>query len=459
LTLDPNLTVPKILQGPGKLVKILEVLNKFRYFLAKGGRGGGKSQYIGRILLYLGQIRKLRIVCGREIQKNITESVHSLLADLIRHYELDDYKIFTTKIVHKKSGTVFQFRGFRDQGALNIKGMEGVDIVWIDESQGLTKNTIDVLIPTIRKDKAKIFFTMNPHVDDDPVVVFCADRDDCYTIDINFDENEYVTKALIHEAAECKKKSDAQGSDDYEHIWMGVPLDKTEDAVYTGSELEIARTLNYPMREGYGIRLAAFDIARFGDDKCACIIIQQMGALHWEEVFLDEWGHRDLNYSTGRILSILNEQRVDGSIIDEDGIGSGPLDTLRCGRQMDTITGFRNPSIGYKDNQDYANHRTVNAYLLKEMLVNHHIHLHDQGLIKELKNAIRFTYDHQQRKILISKQIMKEKFNEPSPNKADALIMVVSLIGKVKQIQEAQYNRNQNQQAPECNLFESMGIR
>ena len=459
MTLDQSLTLPKILQGPSKLVEIIKVLNDYRYFLCKGGRGGGKSQYIGRLLLYLGEKRKLRVVCGREIQKNITESVHSLLADLIINYELSDYKIYTTKIVHKKSGTVFQFRGFRDQGALNIKGMEGVDIVWIDESQGLTKNTIDVLIPTIRKDKAKIFFTMNPHVDDDPVVVFCDGRVDCYTVDINFDENPYVTDALINEAAECKKKSIAQGSDDYDHIWMGVPLDKTEDAVYTASELEDARKLVYPLREGYGMRLAAFDVARFGDDKCAAFVMQQMGALHWEEVFVDEWGHKDLNYTTGRILSIINEQRVDGSIVDEDGIGSGPLDTLRHGRQMDTITGFRNPTIGYKDNQDFGNNRTVNAYILKNMLINRHIHLHDEGLIKELKNAIRYTYDHQQRKILISKQVMKEKYQVPSPNKADCVIMAVSLIGNVKRIQEAQYVNRSNTQAPECNLFEIMGIR
>ena len=462
MTSDPNLTIPEILQGPAKLIDVILALKapcKYRYFLAKGGRGGGKSQYIARLLLYLGEKRKLRIVCGREIQKNITESVHSILSDLITSYGLNDYKVFTTKIVHKKSGTVFNFRGFRDQGALNIQGMEGVDIVWIDEAQALTKFTLDKLIPTIRKNKSKVFFSMNPHVDDDPVVVFCDEREDCFIIDINYNENSFVTDALTHEAEECKKKSKAQGTTDYEHIWMGVPLDKTEDAVFTGSELEIARTLTYPLRAGYGTRLAAFDIARFGDDKCACIIIQQMGSLHWEEVFLDEWGHKDLNYSTGRILSIINEHRVDGSIVDEDGIGSGPLDTFRHGRQMDTITGFRNPSISYENNKDYANHRTVNAYVLKDMLMNHHIHLHDLGLIKELKNSIRFTYDHQQRKILISKKIMKEKFNEASPNKADALIMAVSLIDKVEKIQGNQYRHQQNMQAPEENLFMSAGIR
>ena len=456
MTLDPNLTVPKILQGPVKLVEIIQQIKNYRYFLTKGGRGGGKSQYIGRLLLYLGQIRKLRIVCGREIQKNIDESVHSLLSDLIIKYELSDYKVFKSKIVQKKSGTTFNFRGFRDQGALNIKGMEGVDIVWIDESQGLTKNTIDVLIPTIRKDNAKVFFTMNPHVDDDPVVVFCDGRDDCYTIDINYDENDFVTDALRHEADECKKKD----VEDYNHIWMGVPLDKTEDAVYTASELEVARTTIYPLREGYGMRIAGFDIARFGDDKCAAVVLQQMGALHWEEVFVDEWQNKDLNYTTGRILTIINEQRIDSSIIDEDGIGSGPLDTLSKGRGMREVTGFRNPTIGYQDNKDYANNRTVNAYKLKDMLVNQYIHLHDEGMIKELKNAIRFTYDHQQRKILIPKDVMKKPpYLQKSPNKADGLIMVVSLIGNVKAVQDRQYRGHANQQAPECNLFESAGIR
>lgn len=446
------LQLPNLLDGPDKLKPIIDKLNDYRYFLPEGGRGGGKSQFIARFLLYLGEKYKLRIVCGREIQKNITESVHSIMKDIIANYSLN-YEVFTTKIHHRTSGTEINFRGFREQGAFNIQGMEGVDICWIDEAQAITKGTLDVLIPTIRKDNAKVFFSMNRHVVDDPVFDMFSTRDDCLHIHLNYYDNKFCTDALKREAEECKKKD----IDDYNHIWLGIPLDKSEDAVYTYSELEQAKKTSYPLRQSYGYRIAGFDIARYGDDKCACVIIQQMGALHWHEVFVDEWGQRDLNYTTGRILTIINEQRVDKSIIDEDGLGSGPLDTLQKGRNMESVVGFRNPTIAYGDNRDYANPRTANAFKLKKMLIDNHIHLDDDGLLKELMN-IKYTYDHQQRKILISKQMMRTKYKIKSPNKADALIMAVSQTDEVKADQDQQYVPLQTQ-APECNLFQSAGVR
>jgi len=146
---------PEILKIPNKLKPIITEFDSYRYFLLEGGRGGGKSQSIGRFILYLCEHYSLRIVCGRETQNSINESVYSLLVDLIRANNLA-FNVFSTKIVHKISGTTINFRGFREQGAFNIQGLEGVDIVWIDEAQAITKQTLDVLIPTIRKDKAKI---------------------------------------------------------------------------------------------------------------------------------------------------------------------------------------------------------------------------------------------------------------------------------------------------------------
>lgn len=446
------LQIPALLDGPDKLLPVISNLDKFRYFLLEGGRGGGKSQFIARFLLYLGEKYKLRIVCGREIQRNITESVHSLMSDLIRDHKLA-YEVFTQKIVHKTSGTQINFRGFREQGAFNIQGMEGVDITWIDEAQAITKQTLDVLIPTIRKDNAKIFFSMNRHVADDPVFDFCDQRSDCQHIHLNYFDNKFCTQALITEAEECKKRDD----DDYNHIWLGIPLDKSEDAVYTYSELEEAKINKHIMTEGYGLRLAGFDIARYGDDKCACVVIQQMGALHWEEIYTDVWGNKDLNYTTGRILTIINEQEISKSIIDEDGIGSGPLDTLQKGRGMDNIMGFRNPSIGYNDNKDYANPRTANAYALKKMLLEKHMALNNAALIKEL-TTMKYTYDHQQRKILISKDLMRSKFKIKSPNMADALIMAVSLISTIQEQQAATFRPRQTT-APDESLFALAGVR
>ena len=144
---------PEIIHIPEKLAPMITAFNTYEYFFAEGGRGGGKTQAVGRFLLYLGEQKKLRIVCGREIQKNIEESVFTLMVDLIDKYDLD-YEIYTTtgkeRIVHRRTGTVIRFRGFREQGSVSIKGMEGVDILWIDEAQSITKHTLDIIIPTIR---------------------------------------------------------------------------------------------------------------------------------------------------------------------------------------------------------------------------------------------------------------------------------------------------------------------
>jgi len=447
-----KLLLPAILKIAEKLLPIIERFNEFRYFLLEGGRGGGKSQAIGRFILYLAEKYKLRIVCGRETQNSITESVYSLLSDLIKAYDLN-FDIQANKIVHRKTGSTINFRGFREQGRFNIQGMEGVDILWIDESQAITKQTLDVLIPTIRKENARIFFSMNRHVHNDPVYVKFADRNDCLHIAINFHENPYCPEALKKEAAECRKISEK----DYQHIWEGYPLDQSEDALFSLSELLACKNAKHSLAEGYGIRLAGYDPARYGDDKTSATIIQQMGALHWQQIFVDEWEHKDLNYTTGRILSISAENNADKSIIDEDGIGAGPLDTLKKGRGLDSFVGFRNPAISYTENKSYGNNRTVNAYKLKNMVMKGHICIPDDKTIEELL-TLKYTFDHNQRRILVSKEKMR-KDGVKSPNRADALIMAVSLIGEVKEKQTRQYEGHMPAYSKEENLLNLAGVR
>ncbi len=449
-----EITAPKLLDIADPLIPVMTLTNDYRYFLLEGGRGGGKSQAIARFILYLADKYDLRIVCGRETQTSITESVYSLMTDLINYYNLN-FEIFSTKIVSRTTGTTINFRGFREQGAFNIQGMEGVDILWVDESQAITKATLDVLIPTIRKNNAKIFFTMNRHVHNDPVYAMFIGRADCLHIHINYLENKFCTQALKIEAAECFKKSQS----DYDHIWLGLPLSKSEDQVFSHSEMLACAANHYPLRQGYGYRLTGFDIARFGDDKCAAVAIQQMGALHWEQIFADEWDHKDLNYTTGRILVTTNEQGSNKSIIDEDGIGAGPLDTLNKGRGDDRFVGFRNPTISYTVNKFYANNRTANAYKLKDMILKGWICIPSQAIRDELE-TLKYTFDHQQRRILIPKDVMKAKFKIKSPNLADALIMAVSLVGEIKEQQDEQYNQgNQPSFSKEENLFKTASIK
>ena len=122
------LEIPQILNLPPKLMPFLINLGKYRYYLADGGRGSGKSQGFGRLILYVCEKRKVRVCCGRETQNSIEESVYRLLVDLIKAYKLN-FTILSNKIVHNVTGSEIIFRGFREQGVENTKGMEGFDIV------------------------------------------------------------------------------------------------------------------------------------------------------------------------------------------------------------------------------------------------------------------------------------------------------------------------------------------
>ena len=249
-----------------------------------------------------------------------------------------------------------------------------------------------------------------------------------------------------------------KSQEDYNHIWLGLPLDKTEDSVFTHTELDEAKKAIYPRRPTYDYKIAGFDIARYGDDKCACVIIQQNGVLHWEVVYVDQWDHKDLNYTTGRIFTTAAEQRVDKCIIDEDGMGAGPLDTLIAKMKKDAITGFRNPVLGYDKDRFYGNPRTANTYLLKDMFLKGHLHVTDEGLLEEL-GTLRYEYDHNQRRILISKEKMKKQ-GVKSPNMADALIMAVSLIDEFTKKQENYYGAIRDRKRHQSdNLFEIAGVR
>lgn len=446
-----TLKLPELLQMPAKLYPVLKQINDYRYFLLEGGRGGGKSQAIARIILYLAEQRNIRVVCGRETQNSINESVYLLFSDLIRKNNLAS-EVLSTKITSRISGSTINFRGFREQGAFNIQGMEGIDITWIDEAQALTKQTIDVLIPTIRKDTAKIFFTMNRHVVDDPVYAMFVGRSDCLHIHIDYFDNPYCTEALKHEAEECKKKS----IKDYTHIWLGEPLEQAEDCVFGYQELKATQSINYELKPQYGLKLAGFDIARFGDDKCACVAVQQLGALNWRVCYVDQWDKKDLNYTTGKILMLTQEQMFEQSVIDEDGIGAGPLDMLNKGRGLSNFLGFRNSPLGFKDDQFYGNIRTRNIFKVKDMVLKGHLEIDDEALIKELC-SIRYKFTHDQRRILVSKDEMRKQ-GFKSPNLADALIMAVSLIGEFKYKQDRQYY-HVPQYSVDTNLFQTAGIR
>jgi phage terminase large subunit len=144
-TVDLTLEVPRKMQF---------LWHPARYKVLHGGRGAAKSWSIARILLLLAAKKKLRILCARETQTSITESVHQLLADQIEQLGWSHIFDIQQKLIRCKSGSIFKFLGIRtDPG--KIKGFEGVDICWVEEAEKVSDASWRFLIPTIRKDSVE----------------------------------------------------------------------------------------------------------------------------------------------------------------------------------------------------------------------------------------------------------------------------------------------------------------
>ena len=228
-----------------------------------------------------------------------------------------------------------------------------------------------------------------------------------------------------------------------------------DDLVFSFTDLMAAKVKEFKLVQGYGHRIMGFDIARYGNDKCAAVGIQQMGALGWRVFHVEQWDHRDLDYTTGRILSISSTHRVEDNIIDEDGIGGGPLDFITKGRKRNDFRGFKNVGLSYEKDKYFANPRTAAAFKLKEYISKGHLSVPNEELIQEL-TTLRYKFTNDGRRVLVSKEEMRKK-GIKSPNLADALLMAASLIGDVMLQQDRQYVPRQTRYTDD-DLFRIAGV-
>ena len=202
-----------MIDHPEKLKFLFE---QHRYKVAHGGRGSAKSWGFARALLILGAKAKLRILCTREIQKSIKDSVHKLLTDQIQALGLGaHYNVLDTEI-RGGNGSEFIFAGLQGHTVESIKSYEGVDIVWVEEAQTVQKRSWDILIPTIRKDGSEIWVSMNPELDtDDTYIRFVSSPPaGAVVCAMNWRDNPWFPTVLESERIHCKNTN----RDDYDTI-------------------------------------------------------------------------------------------------------------------------------------------------------------------------------------------------------------------------------------------------
>jgi len=218
-----------------------------RYKILYGGRGGAKSWGVARALLVRGTVAPLRILCAREIQKSITDSVHRLLADQIAAMGLSHFYEVQQTTIKGANGSSFLFAGLR-HNINNIKSLEGADIVWVEEAQTVSKASWEKLIPTVRKPGSQIVVSFNPELDTDETYVRFVKNTPPNTevVKIDWRDNPWFPAELEAE----RRHLQATDPDAYLNIYDGHCRQTLDGAIYA-KEIRAATEENRLTRVPY----------------------------------------------------------------------------------------------------------------------------------------------------------------------------------------------------------------
>lgn len=242
-----------------------------------GGRFSLKSHTVARLLLIRARQEKTRVACFREFQNSITESSHQLLADLIRYYELNEFEVTNNAIINKLNGSDFIFKGLW-HNEQSIKSIEGIDIAWVEEAQTVTKNSLEVLTPTIRKDNSQIIYTYNRLLEDDPVHqrLVIEGRPNTLVINVNYDialKYKMMPEIIKLEMEDDKLRRPSL----YKHKWLGEP-NSLERLIY--KDWAIIDEIPHEARlERYGL-----DYGYTNDPTAIVAVYKYNGGYIWDEI-------------------------------------------------------------------------------------------------------------------------------------------------------------------------------
>lgn len=220
-----------------------------RYKVFWGGRGAGRSWGLARALLLEGVKRSLRVLCAREFQNSISESVHKILSDQISLLGLDSlYKVEVARI-YGPNGTYFAFEGIKNN-TNRIKSYEGLDVCWVEEANKVSRASWGILIPTIRKEGSEIWMSFNPELEEDYtyrrfVIEAGAGGQQmyedpvCFVVKMTWRDNPWFPEVLREEMERDRKRD----PDYYLNVWEGNCLQVLDGAIY-------ARELRRAQSEG-----------------------------------------------------------------------------------------------------------------------------------------------------------------------------------------------------------------
>lgn len=260
---------------------------KARYIVLKGGRGSAKSETVARKLLLKGASSKRRILCCREFQKSIRESVHATLVAAYQEMGLEHVYHHTERTLVGNNGTEFLFEGLHSNIS-QIKSLHGITDVWVEEAETVEANSWSTLGPTIRTPGSQIYVTFNPREEEDATsVMFAGQRNDSVILTVNWQMNPFFPEILRKDkdreyktnpdlaahvwGGEYRRNSDAQifankvrlelfePQNDWDGPWYGLDFGFSRDPLSCHEYWGKGNTL-YVRREAWGIGVELNDI-------------------------------------------------------------------------------------------------------------------------------------------------------------------------------------------------------
>lgn len=256
-----------------------------RYKILYGGRASSKSWDAAANVIRISQTVKVRVLCARQFQNKIEESVYTLLVQTIERFGLQDkFKILASKIICKTTGSEFVFYGVA-RNIAEIKGLEGIDILWLEEAENIKKDDFGVLEATLRSEGSEIWIIFNPRFATDFIYSHFVAKPptdgSVFVRKINYDENPFLSKTAKADIERLKK----QDYDEYLHRYRGIPRSNDDRAIIKRAWLDSAIDAHTKLGiEPLGKNILGFDIADDGLDLNATALAK--GPLC---VSVDEW--------------------------------------------------------------------------------------------------------------------------------------------------------------------------
>lgn len=412
--------MPKVAPYTQKIAIIQKVKDKLvpstkRHKIIVGGRGKGASWSIARILLLECMREPLFVACVREVQKTIKYSVYKLLEDTIKTYKWEwFYNVGAAEIIGK-NGSKFVFFGMQEYNADNVKSLEGADRCWVAEAQSLSRRSINVLRPTIRKDGATFWWDFNPRYEVDPVYVdYILTKDpNAEVLWLSFEDNPWFTDSMRMEM-----ESDyARNVEEADHIWRGQLRNMGDKYVCPSSLVDIAMKNEILQTHGADICVGA-DIAHQGGDQ---IIFYKR---HGNKVIDQYISEKQDAITTLKDLKAFAGDRSVKIIIDNGDIGKSVADYLEADRWMVERINFG----GVPDDPEHYEDCATEMYFgLRDCLEI--VDIPNDPILREQLIQRKYDYINGRRGYEVMKIESKDKYKDhaigkySSPDRADALVL------------------------------------